>query len=46
LKFKAVKEIKSENELSFTWQVQGHAKNHQQFITDIVKDMTVKRFEY
>ncbi len=46
LKFKLAKEIKEGNNLSVTWQVQGHAKNHEQFVAAIVKDETVKRFEY
>lgn len=46
LKFRLSKEIKEGNSLSVTWQVQGHAKNHQQFIDEVMRDETVKRFEY
>ena len=46
LRSKSVKEIKEGNDLSMTWQVQGRAKNHEQFIAAIVKDAAVKRFEY
>ena len=46
LKFRLVKEIKQGEMLSANWQVQGHAKNHQQFIAAIMKDTSVTRFEY
>ena len=46
LRYKLTNQVKEVNELSTTWQVQGHAKNQQQFINVVVKDDTVKRFEY
>ena len=46
LRYKLTNQVKEANELSTTWQVQGHAKNHQQFISNITKDETVKRFEF
>ena len=46
LKYKLVKEIKEGNVLSFCWQVQGNAKNHELFIAAMMKDVSVNRFEY
>ena len=46
LKFRLAREVKEGNNLSVTWQVEGHAKNHAQFIAVIMKDETAKRFEY
>jgi putative Mg2+ transporter-C (MgtC) family protein len=46
LKFKLTKEIKEGDSLIINWQVQGHAKSHDQFIAAIMKDATIKRFEY
>jgi putative Mg2+ transporter-C (MgtC) family protein len=46
LGFRLTKEIKEGNKLSVTWQVHGHAKNHQSFISAIQEDENVERFEY
>lgn len=46
LRFKLVKEIKEGKNLFVTWQVQGHTKNHEQFIAAMMKDESVTRFEY
>lgn len=46
LKFKLAKQIKDGDELLTTWQVQGHQKNHQQFINTMLSDKTIKRFEF
>jgi putative Mg2+ transporter-C (MgtC) family protein len=46
LKFTLVKEIKEGNNLSVTWQVHGHIKNHSLFIAAMMKDETALRFEY
>ncbi|MFI5185103.1 MAG: MgtC/SapB family protein [Chitinophagales bacterium] len=46
LRFKLVNQSKVGNDLSFTWQTQGHAKNHEQFITVMMEEASVKRFEY
>ena len=46
LHYKLTNQVKEANELSTTWQVQGHAKNHQQFISTVIKDEMIMRFEY
>ena len=46
LRYKLTNQVKEGNDLSTTWQVEGHAKNQQQFISAIVKYEMVKRFEY
>lgn len=46
LKYKLTSQVKEGNNLLCKWQVQGHAKNHQQFMSTITKDETVKRVEY
>jgi putative Mg2+ transporter-C (MgtC) family protein len=46
LKFRLVSQAKEGNDLSFTWEVQGHAKNHERFIITMMKDSTATRFEY
>jgi putative Mg2+ transporter-C (MgtC) family protein len=46
LKFKLVNQAKQGNDLSFTWQAQGHAKNHERFIIAMMKDAAATRFEY
>ena len=46
LKYKLTNQVKEGNDLSTTWQVQGHAKSHQQFIAIMTKEEMVKRFEY
>lgn len=46
LKFKLVNQAKEGDNLSFTWEAQGHAKNHERFITAMMEEASVKRFEY
>lgn len=46
LKYKAVSETKTENDLSITWFSQGYATRHQQFIKTMMDHPAVKRFEY
>ncbi|MFT3822620.1 MAG: MgtC/SapB family protein [Chitinophagaceae bacterium] len=46
LKYQLVKQVKTENSLSMTWEVQGNARYHEQFITTVEKDPAAKRFEY
>jgi len=46
LSFKLVNQAKEGKDLSFTWHVQGHAKNHEEFITAMMKEASAKRFEY
>jgi len=46
LRYKLVNQTKEGENLSFTWQVQGHAKNHEGFINAMMKQPEVKKFEY
>ena len=46
LRFKLVNEAKEGNSLSFTWQVQGHAKNHREFVHAMMEEPSAKKFEY
>lgn len=46
LRYRLTNQIKEANELSTTWQVQGHAKNQQRFISMVTNDETIRRFEY
>ncbi len=46
LKFQIVKQVKEGTDVCMTWEVQGNARYHEQFITAIVKDDNAKRFEY
>ena len=46
LKFRLIRQLKEDNDLSGTWQVIGTAKNHKNFIADAMKDKTIKRFGY
>lgn len=46
LKFRLIRQLKEENDLSGTWQAMGSAKNHKNFIADALKDKTIKRFGY
>ncbi len=46
LRFRLMNESKKADDLSFTWEVRGHQNNHDQFIRAVMKDVTVKKFEY
>jgi len=46
LKFMTLRESKNEDDLSISWEVQGHVKSHQAFIAVVMNDITVKGFEY
>ena len=46
LRFKLVNEAKEGSRLSFTWQVQGHAKNHREFVHAMMEDPSAKKFEH
>ena len=46
LKFRLIRQLKEDNDLSGTWQVMGSAKNHKNFIADAMNDKTIKRFGY
>jgi putative Mg2+ transporter-C (MgtC) family protein len=46
LKFKLTRQLKEGFQLSLTWQVYGHIKNHQRFTDAVLKDEKVNRFEY
>lgn len=44
LKFRIAKQIKEGDNLSITWQVQGHIKRHQRFINAVTKDDSIRKF--
>jgi putative Mg2+ transporter-C (MgtC) family protein len=46
LKFSHISHIKEGDVYSFTWQVYGHARAHQQLIVNLEKDTTIKRLSY
>jgi putative Mg2+ transporter-C (MgtC) family protein len=46
LKFKRIKQIKSDNCITGIWIVQGSEKNHLNFIENMVADTTIKGFEF
>lgn len=46
LKFKLAKQIKEGKDLTTTWLVYGHAKNHKKFTDIVTNDETILRFEY
>ncbi len=46
LKFRLINQAKKGSELSFTWETRGHAKNHEQFIDEIMNEPSVKLFQY
>lgn len=46
LRFKLVNEAKQGNDLCFTWQAYGHARNHEEFTSAMMKETSTKRFEY
>ena len=46
LRFKLVNQAKQGTNLSFTWQVYGHARSHEQFTDAMMNEASAKRFEY
>jgi putative Mg2+ transporter-C (MgtC) family protein len=46
IKYRIVKHIKNNGELMLVWETQGHAKNHTAFITKMLEDQTINKFEY
>lgn len=46
LRHKIVSQQKEGYEITTSWEVQGHEKNHQKFIDTMLKDESIKRFEY
>ena len=46
LRYKRGREIKTPDSISGEWFVRGSKKNHLAFITQILHDPTIKRFEY
>ncbi|MEI7629327.1 MAG: MgtC/SapB family protein [Bacteroidota bacterium] len=46
LKYRIVNHIKNKGELMLVWETQGHAKNHAAFITKMLEDTTINKFEY
>jgi putative Mg2+ transporter-C (MgtC) family protein len=46
LKFKLVKQTKEANDISMLWHAEGAAKQHERFITAMMEDIGIKKFEY
>lgn len=46
LKFSRIKQTKSDQHITGSWNVRGREKNHQSFIDEILKDSTVKEFDF
>ena len=46
LRYKLVKQMKDEDILILSWEVHGHAKNHDLLTEALTQDARVKRFEY
>lgn len=46
LHFKLINQTKEGNRLSFTWQAQGDARQHDEFINVIMQDIAAKKFTY
>lgn len=46
LKFRIVKHIKEDGLLVLVWETQGHAKNHSNYISKMLQDNSLKKFEY
>jgi len=46
LKYKNNRQIKVNGEITGEWVVRGSEKNHNNFISDIIRDPTVKAFEF
>lgn len=46
LQYKRMKRTRIDDEISGSWKVQGSAKNHDQFIERMLKDESVKEFDF
>ena len=46
LVYKLTKQLKENSLISITWETQGHAKNHESFIAEMMKDGFLEKFEY
>jgi putative Mg2+ transporter-C (MgtC) family protein len=46
LRFRVIEYSREANNLSITWETQGHLKNHDAFIRAICDDPSIRRFDY
>jgi hypothetical protein len=46
LKYRLVRHIKENGVLVLIWETQGHSKNHSIFITKMLEDEKIDKFEY
>ena len=46
LKFKSYKRARHEKEITGTWTFQGSQKNHDHFIEVMLKDPSIKEFDF
>lgn len=46
LKYRLVKQVKENNTLLLVWETQGHAKNHEKYIAEILNRESLQKFEY
>jgi putative Mg2+ transporter-C (MgtC) family protein len=46
LKFRLVKHVKENGDLMLVWETQGHAKNHMIFVSKMITDDAINKFEY
>lgn len=46
LSCRLVKQVKQDDQLQMIWETQGHAKNHERCIAQLINQKTICRFEY
>jgi putative Mg2+ transporter-C (MgtC) family protein len=46
LKYRLIRHVKDNGVLVLTWETQGHSKNHAIFITKMLEDEKIDKFEY
>jgi putative Mg2+ transporter-C (MgtC) family protein len=46
LKFKIMKQLKHDDAITITWQVHGHAKDHERFASILREDSSIQYFEF
>ena len=46
LRYKLTKQLKENSLISITWETEGHAKSHESFIAEMMRDGFLEKFEY
>lgn len=46
LKYRLIKHVKADGFIMLVWETQGHAKNHNKYIANMLEDDSLKKFEY